>query len=98
VEAAAPSAGASPGDDVRLVLRPEAIEVVRGESAAAHWRAVVVSRVFLGEKIEYRMRCGGEVLHIVRYNAGPAAVLPEGEAVGLRLAEDAASLLPKAPG
>ena len=96
VEAAAVPAGAAAGDEVRLVLRPEAIEVVRGADAASGWRASVLSRVFLGEKIEYRLRCGDEVLHIVRYNAGPGEVLSEGEAVGLRLAQGVASLLPKA--
>ena len=88
--------GAAPGDAVRLVLRPEAIEVVRGDGAGAQWEATVVSRVFLGEKIEYRLRCGGESLHIVRYNAGLGEALSEGEVVRLRLAEGVASLLPGA--
>jgi len=92
LEAAAPG-GASPGDAVRLVLRPEAIEVVR--EGAGHWDAVVAERVFLGEKIEYRLRCGDAMLHIVRYNAGPGEAMDVGAAVRLRVVEGAASLLPK---
>jgi iron(III) transport system ATP-binding protein len=82
------------GDEVRLVLRPEALEVVRGEGTR-HWAAKVTSRVFLGEKIEYRLDVAGTSLLVVRYNAGPAETLEEGSMVGLRVIEDAASLLPK---
>jgi ABC-type Fe3+/spermidine/putrescine transport system ATPase subunit len=82
----------SPATTVRLVLRPEAIEVVR---EGGHWTAMVAERVFLGEKIEYWLRCGETMLHVVRYNAGPAAVLEEGAAVRLRVADGAASVLPK---
>jgi iron(III) transport system ATP-binding protein len=95
VDARTAPGGAVPGDAVRLVLRPEAIEVVRGDGAAGHWQATVVSRVFLGEKIEYRLRCDDESLHIVRYNAGPGEALSEGEVVRLRLAEGVATLLPR---
>ncbi len=93
------------GDEVRLVLRPEAIEVVRGEGEighpptrvrhARHWTAKVASRVFLGEKIEYRLDVAGTSILIVRYNAGPAETLAEGSTVGLRVIEGAASLLPR---
>ncbi|MEO7744523.1 MAG: ABC transporter ATP-binding protein [Usitatibacter sp.] len=107
------------GDEVRLVLRPEAIEVVRGEGppslvgegrgedppsplgegrgggrSARHWTAKVASRVFLGEKIEYRLDVAGISILVVRYNAGPAETLAEGSTVGLRVIEGAASLLP----
>ena len=91
---AAPAGAAKVGDETRLVVRPEALEVVR-EDRARHWTAKVANRVFLGEKIEYRLDCGGTALHIVRYNAGPAEVLDEGATVGLRVVEGAASLLPK---
>ena len=95
VEAGAAAAGLAPGDEARLVLRPEAIEVVRDDGAPSHWIATVASRVFLGEKIEYRLQCGAASLHIVRYNAGPGEVLAEGATVRLRLAEGASTLLPK---
>ncbi len=77
------------------MLRPEAIEVVRGEGELSHWSATVVERIFLGEKIEYRLRCGNTSLNLVRYNAGPRDLIDEGAVVRLRVIAGAASLLPK---
>ena len=88
-----PAKGFAQGDAVRLVVRPEAIEIDRTLSDAP--QATVVSRMFLGEKIEYSLRCGNETLQTVRYNAGPGGVLPEGATVSLRFAQDAMTLLPK---
>ncbi|MEP7070050.1 MAG: TOBE domain-containing protein, partial [Usitatibacter sp.] len=57
-------------------------------------RATVLSRTFLGEKIEYSVRSGDSTLQIVRYSAGPGEVIPDGAAVALRWAEDAVAVLP----
>ncbi len=85
--------GLALGDAVQLMIRPEALAIARdGEPAAL--RATVVSCTFLGEKVEYLLRCAGETLHSVRYNAGPAELVPEGVEVGLRMAEDAVNILP----
>ncbi|HEY2967594.1 MAG TPA: ABC transporter ATP-binding protein [Casimicrobiaceae bacterium] len=86
--------GIAPGDAVQLVLRPEAIEVVRDGAANGLLTATVVSRAFLGEKIEYLLRCGDATLQIVRYNAGPGEVIAEGATVALRVVEDAVAVLP----
>jgi ABC-type Fe3+/spermidine/putrescine transport system ATPase subunit len=64
------------------IVRPEAIEIVRGDTGPL--RGTVVSRTFLGEKIEYQVRCEGEMLQVVRYNAGAGDLIPEGAAVSLR--------------
>ncbi|NDP41498.1 MAG: ABC transporter ATP-binding protein [Aromatoleum sp.] len=83
--------GLAPGDPVQLIIRPEAIEVARaGEEPLT---AMVVSRSFLGEKLEYLLRCAGETLQVVRYNAGPEAVIPDGATISLRFAEDAVTVL-----
>jgi hypothetical protein len=50
--------------------------------------------MFLGEKIEYLLRCGDATLQIVRYNAGPGEVIAEGATVALRVVEDAVAVLP----
>ena len=50
-------------------------------------QATVASRTFLGEKIEYLLRCGGETLQVVRYNAGPGDVVADGATVALRFAD-----------
>jgi iron(III) transport system ATP-binding protein len=95
ISARAPSQGLAAGDSVQLIVRPEAIEIVRdGEEAIPDLlQATVVSRTFLGEKIEYLVRCESEVLQIVRYNAGPDALIPEGATVFLRFAADAVTVL-----
>jgi len=89
--------GIAAGDAVQLVLRPEAIEVVRDGAASGPPHATVVSRAFLGEKIEYVLRCGDATLQIVRYNAGPGEVIAEGATVSVRVIEDAVAVLPGAP-
>jgi ABC-type Fe3+/spermidine/putrescine transport system ATPase subunit len=101
IGARSPPRGLAPGDPVQLIVRPEAVEVVRGgneKTSPDLLRATVVSRTFLGEKIEYVLRCDGELLQIVRYNVGPGALIPEGATVLLRFAADAVTVLGEARG
>jgi iron(III) transport system ATP-binding protein len=83
------------GDDVMLVVRPEAIAMARGENAAGSPSATVVARMFLGEKTEYLLRCGNATLQMVRYDAGPGEIVAEGSTVSLHFAGDAVTLLPR---
>src|SRR5207244_646477 len=53
LEIVAPAGAIERGDELRLVLRPEAIEVVRDDAGPRHWTATIDERIFLGEKIEY---------------------------------------------
>ena len=84
------------GDPVQLIVRPEAVEILRGD--AGPLRATIVSRTFLGEKIEYVVRCEGKTLQIVRYNAGPGDLIADGAAVSLRFAADAVTILAETGG
>ena len=93
LSARSPSKGLAPGDTVQIILRPEAVEVVRDD--AGPLRATIVSRSFLGEKIEYWVRCAGETLQVVRYNAGPGEIIPDGATISLRCTEDAMTVLPE---
>jgi len=87
------ASGLEPGNPVHLVLRPEAIAIAHdGEAGTLH--AKVVSRTFLGEKVEYVFDCGGATLQSVRYNAGPGDVVPEGADVRLSIARDGVGVLP----
>ena len=90
--------GLASGDPVTLVVRPEAIEIVRGSAVDGSLHATVVSRMFLGEKIEYLLQCAGSPLQMVRYNAGPGEILAEGATVALRFAKDAVAVLPGGAG
>ncbi len=78
------------GDAVSLLLRPEAI-AIDADPSAGPLAGTVVSHAFLGEKIEYLVRCGDTLLQVVRYNAGAGDVIGDDTAVSLRPA--AATLL-----
>jgi iron(III) transport system ATP-binding protein len=81
------------GDAVMLVLRPEAIEIARDGGGTL--AATVASRTFLGEKVEYVLRCADTTLQAVRYNARPGEIAADGATVSLRVAEDAVTVLPE---
>lgn len=86
----------APGDPVKLVLRPEALEIVPdGEGMLA---ATIHAGTFLGEKIEYVLRCGDATLQAVRHNAGHGDIILEGTRVALRFAADAVTVLPEGAG
>jgi ABC-type Fe3+/spermidine/putrescine transport system ATPase subunit len=96
ISAPLPRRDLATGDPVQLIVRPEAVEVVRGgdeKIGADLMHATVVSRTFLGEKIEYLVRCEGEMLQVVRYNAGPGDLVPDGATIYLRFAADAVTVL-----
>ena len=80
------------GDAVSLVLRPESIAIER-DDVPGRLRASVGSHMFLGEKIEYMLRCGDALLQVVRYDAGPGEFLADGSAVFLRVSGNAVSVL-----
>ncbi len=60
------ASAAAPGRTVRLAIRPETIEL--RPAASDHDSAVVVSRVFLGEKVEYVVQWGAVTLHVTAYD------------------------------
>jgi ABC-type Fe3+/spermidine/putrescine transport system ATPase subunit len=85
------SMGLASGASVQLVIRPEAIEISRTQSDLLS--ATVESLTFLGEKIEYVVRCGGEALQVVRHSSGPGEAFPVGAAISLRFGENAVTVL-----
>jgi ABC-type Fe3+/spermidine/putrescine transport system ATPase subunit len=84
------------GDAVSLLLRPESIVLDR-DAGAGPLAGTVIAHTFLGEKLEYVVRCGDTTLQVVRYNAGPQEIVADGTAVSLRPVADAATLLAAAP-
>ena len=93
----APAVPIPTGDPVTLVVRPEAIEL---EPPGAGWadgiEGVVASRTFLGEKVDYQVRLGPDVLQVTRYNPVPGGLLEPGQPVRLRLPADSVRVLPRA--
>ena len=86
-----PSApGVAAGDAVQLLLRPEAMAIARHAHGV---EARIVSRTFLGEKIDYTLTCAGETLQVARYNGGPHDLFEAGEPVALQFVEEAIAVL-----
>ena len=70
------------GEAVRLVVRPEMIELVptAGESGAAR----IVQRTFLGEKTDYLVALGGSTLQVSATDHYRRTPLEVGQTVGVR--------------
>jgi ABC-type Fe3+/spermidine/putrescine transport system ATPase subunit len=96
------------GQRVRLLLRPEAIGLGRAgaqrgdRSLTDHPQdrrqdydvgGRVVSRTFLGEKVEYAVACMGETLQIVNHGARSDRPLHVGDAVALEFVDTLAVIL-----
>jgi iron(III) transport system ATP-binding protein len=76
---------------VRLVVRPEVIGLQR-PSASGGLAGTVASRMFLGEKIEYHVRVGEDLVQVTSYN--PRLTYAPGETVTLQLPPDGIPFLP----
>ncbi len=86
--------GLAAGERAQLLLRPESLHLAQAEHPTCDAAAArIVSRTFLGEKIEYVVEFEGETLQVARYNAGPGDLFPIGQRVALRFEDDAAVLL-----
>jgi iron(III) transport system ATP-binding protein len=80
-----------PGRPVRLVVRPEVLSI-EGPDRAAGLAGTVASRMFLGEKVEYHVRVGEDLVQVTSYN--PRSVFAPGQAVTLTLPTEGIPLLP----
>ena len=91
-----PAGGAAlvPGAAVRLVVRPETIDLAPPEPGDAP-QGVVVSRTFLGEKVEYEIRVGEETLQVTGYSPLQRGVLAPGQPIALRIHGESVRLLPE---
>jgi iron(III) transport system ATP-binding protein len=84
-----------PGETIRLVLRPEMIEL-RPRSGGAGLAGVIVSRTFLGDKVEYQVQLGGELIDVSHYNRiGTGGSFAIGTPVLLALPAQPIPLLPE---
>ena len=79
------------GARTRLVLRPEAIVIDQTDGLAAR----VTTRTFLGEKVEYGLRCADTDLQVIRPSGGADDAVRVGDQVVLRFADEALVALPE---
>jgi iron(III) transport system ATP-binding protein len=85
------SSGQPPRGTVRLVVRPEVVSL-RPPEVGGGFSGTVASRMFLGEKVEYHIRVGQELLQVTSYN--PQETYGVGAAVSLHLPAEGLPLLP----
>jgi iron(III) transport system ATP-binding protein len=82
------------GQDVHLVLRPEAIEMLDTENERSF--VGYVRRVaYLGSVIDYDIEVGGALVGVVVYDPRRKALHQEGDEVNLAIITEAAYVLPK---
>jgi iron(III) transport system ATP-binding protein len=86
----------APGEAVRLVIRPEMITLRPGDSDTG-LRGEVLSRTFLGEKVEYQVRMGTDILQVTSYDPAQSGLLSLGQRVTLHLRTDSIQLLSGGP-
>ena len=79
------------GDKVRVVRRPETLELAPPGGAGP--AGAIVARTFLGEKVEYQVRVGDETLQVTRPGGAADAHFAPGAAVTVRLPADGVGLL-----
>ena len=79
-----------PGQSVLANVRPEAIAIgARGDGLGG----IVITRTYLGEKIEYDVEVAGARLQVVRFNPPASERFAPGDAVGIRLPREGVHLL-----
>jgi iron(III) transport system ATP-binding protein len=86
----------APGQDVCLVVRPEMITLRPGDSDIG-LRGEILSRTFLGEKVEYQIRVGTHILQVTSYDPAQSGLFSGGQRVTLHLHTDSIQLLPGGP-
>ena len=80
------------GQTVHLVVRPEVIEL-RPEDSGAGVPGTIVSQTFLGEKAEYEVRVGTDLLQVASYNPVQRGLFPVGQRVTLHFPTEDIQLL-----
>ncbi len=80
------------GQHVKLVVRPETIQVVKGD---AQYQGIIRWASYLGNVVEYEIEVAGQVLIAVDYDPRHTVIHSLEAQVGLNLLEDCLYLLPE---
>ena len=89
--APAPEAALKAGDAAKLVLRPEAVQVV---DAGGQFEGVVKWSSYHGNAVEYEVDVAGQPLVIINTDPRHVTIYPPGQAVGVNFLEDCLYILP----
>jgi iron(III) transport system ATP-binding protein len=91
--AAKPEAAFSPGQQVKLVLRPEAIQL---QEQGGQYQGVVRWASYMGSTIEYEVEVAGQSLAVVNSDPRHTVIYPLGHHVGVQFLEECLYVLPEA--
>jgi ABC-type Fe3+/spermidine/putrescine transport system ATPase subunit len=80
------------GQTVKLVVRPEAIQVIE---RGGQYQGVVRWSSYLGSVVEYEVVVAGQTLSIVETDPRHIVIYPQGQEVGLHMLEDCLYILPE---
>ncbi len=86
-----PDIPVSEGQAVKLVLRPEAIQVVE---QGGQYQGVVRWSSYLGSLVEYQVEVAGQTLFIIDSDPRHTVIHPQGHEVGVQMLEDCLYILP----
>jgi iron(III) transport system ATP-binding protein len=88
-----PETAVSQGQQVKLVVRPEAIQVVE---QGGQYEGIVQWASYLGSIVEYEIEVAGQRLAVVDSDPRHTRIHPQGRQVGVKFLEDCLYILPGA--
>lgn len=80
-----------PGQPVKLVVRPEAVQVIE---QGGQYQGVIRWASYLGSLVEYEVEVAGQRLSITDNNPRHTVIHPQGHEVGVQILEDCVYVLP----
>jgi iron(III) transport system ATP-binding protein len=86
-----PESAVKQGQTVKMVLRPEAIQVVE---QGGQYQGTVRWSSYLGSLVEYQVEVAGQLLFITDSDPRHTVVHPQGHQVGVQMLEDCLYILP----
>ena len=91
IEATSAPEGLKAGDAVRVMIRPERIRLTRNGTQGLP--AKVSSRTYLGEKTEYHVAVGDQVIQATQYGPGRQTAFTVGDLAQVVLPADGIHLM-----
>jgi spermidine/putrescine ABC transporter ATP-binding subunit len=81
------------GTRVKAVIRPEAIRLAAANSVSQGFHGCIISRVYLGDKVEYNVQIGDDQLYVIQSNPPEYGLFEPGAAVSVLMPNDGVQLL-----
>jgi len=87
-----PSFAVSANDKIKLIVRPESIDLVDAGKEVGKVENMIEGRIevamYIGSIIRYTIRCGEQIIYVDRSDPEHAGIFQEGSRVGLILKKE----------